>query len=141
MAKPHSIAQDLARKVQAQGRRILVSELRTAIADLDKLYAGDAEALKKALRVALRPAGLSAARMDRVIDTVLTASRAQRVAIVEDAVRAAAKTARALDEKTFNAVFGGEPETPDPKAGRRSGSPRIAKRSLRLVNGSGGESA
>lgn len=138
MAKSHRRSQKLTEAVYGQARKRMLAILRQHLERLDTLYEQDAAAIKAELRRILGIAGVPARRVDRMIDDVLEGSREKRLEVLEQAVRDGAKTAHGLDQQTFDAVFGGEADTP-PKAEPASGFSPTPKRSLRLVSESADE--
>ena len=137
MAPKHNEAQDLARKVYLEARRIVLRDLGKALSELDSLYASDAAKLKTELRRILRLSGLPDRQVSNAIDEIFKASRAKRVGLVEGAIRSAAKVAAGLDQATFTAIFGAEAvASAVPLADRRSDSPPKPTRWLRPVRGS-----
>ncbi len=101
----HTRAQELAEAVYLKGRAATLRSLGATLRDLDGLYASDAAEMRKALQELLAQAGVPNSRIKRVIDGIFSASRADRTAIVADAIQGAARSAVAADSKTFKAIF------------------------------------
>ncbi len=136
MAKSHAEAQDLAEKVYETARASVRRTTASAVGRLDKIAADDADKLKEQMRKLFQQAGIPLRRAEKLIDGVFDASRAQRIGVVEAAIREASTTAQGVDAKTFRAVFGGEREAAVPLGRGRSASSRSGTPWLRLVSAS-----
>jgi hypothetical protein len=138
MAKPYRQAQDLTRGVYLTARQQVLRSIGNTVEQLDALYAGDAERLKRELTKLLRLSGFPQRRAAQIIDSVLAGSRAQRVEIVRKAVENAARVGRKLDKATFDTVFGKDKDAALPLGKGRSGSRPIGT-PLRLRANESGE--
>lgn len=134
MARSHAEAQDLAEKVYDTARASVRRTAASAVGRLDKIAAGDAEKLKDQLRKLFQQSGIPLRRAEKMVDDVFDASRAQRIRVVEAAIREASTIAQGVDKKTFRAVFGGEREAAVPLGRGRSASSRSGTPWLRLVS-------
>ena len=126
--------------VYRAARRSALATTGRAVKKLDELYAKDAEKLKRDLRKLFKISGVPERRANTLIDEAFRGSRAERVKVVEAAVREAATTGHGMDKATFDAVFGGDRDAAVPFETGRSASPQKRTPSLRLLRGSEDES-
>lgn len=129
----HRNAQDLSKAVYLKARQFVLKLAGDTAEQLDAVYAEDAAKLKRELRALFLVSGIPEVRAGKLIDAVLEGSRERRIDLVKQAIEAAAKTARGLDQKTFEAIFGADEAAKDPLAAGRSASPPTRTPSLQLV--------
>ena len=122
MAVSHAKAQDLSESVYLKGRQTVLRSLGATLRKLDKLYESDAAKIQKQLQSILEKAGVPSTKVQKVIAGVFSASRPERVALVERAIQQATITASATDSKLAKAIFEGDRDAAGPLAKGRSSS-------------------
>lgn len=104
MARSKKNAQSVAEYVAALVKRRALRAIGEHDEALSKVYDKIAEGIRRDLRAT----GFTIKEVRDVLDKHFGATRAERIALVERAIRDAAREARDLDTETFDAVFGGE---------------------------------
>lgn len=104
MAPKHAQAQSLA----AQVASIVRTRALDAVAKHDQALSEVYDEIAAGIRTDLRAVGFTNAQVKAVLEKHIGKTKAKRVAIMEEAIRSAAKEARFVDSETFKAVFGEE---------------------------------
>lgn len=104
MAKDFDDAQSISRYVHDLVRR----RAMRAIAKHDERLSKSYEKIAEGIRKDLRAAGFTVAQVRDILEKHIGATTEARVAVVEEAIRDAAREARTLDKETFDALFGAE---------------------------------
>lgn len=110
MAKTFDAAQIVARNIHDEVRKRALKAIGEHDAQLSKVF----DAIAAGIRRDLRASGFSIAQVRDILQKHLAGTAEQRVAIIENAIRAAAYEGHALDKKTFDAVFGPDAATSAP---------------------------
>lgn len=116
MPKSFDEAQTLSKYIaEAVKRRAL-----RAIAEHDVALAAEYDRLAEELRRDFRASGVTLKEAREIIERRFGASFERRRLLAEDAIRAAARESRTMDQETFDAIFGDDAEAakaPSPFAG------------------------
>lgn len=129
MTTKHERAQVTARYISDLVRRRALAVIAQQDAALSKVFDKIAEGIRKDLRAM----GFTTKQARDVLEKHFAGTLEERVRIVEEALRAAAREGRKVDQETFDAVFGAEDAgAAGPLAAPSSARPR--KRSLKLAS-------
>ena len=124
--KKHDAAQITAKHIHDLVRQRALA----VIGQQDEVLASALDKAAAGIRRDLRAIGFTQKEVRAVLEKHLGGSLAERVAVVEKAIRDAAKTARGLDQKTFEAVFGAEEVAKSPRPFALSSAPTRMPSSL-----------
>lgn len=99
-------AQTISRYVSDIVRRRALRAIAEHDEQLSKVY----DRIAAGIRKDLRAAGFTVKQVREVLEKHLGGTAEERARIVEEAIKSSAREARALDQETFDAIFGGDAE-------------------------------